>query len=122
MDAYDEANGLVKHLAQFSRTQPLQPRPTPINQLICKALSLVEPLVRTKGIKVTENLNPNLPDVDADPVQMEQVILNRKRPVWTVRRGEGSQVSIKSVKWTLEVKRDSAEVWRDSRGAIPGFD
>jgi signal transduction histidine kinase len=75
-DACNDAGGLVKRLAQFSRTQQLQPRPTAINELVRKALLLIEPLVRAKGIKLTENLNPDLPDVDTDPVEMEQVILN----------------------------------------------
>jgi signal transduction histidine kinase len=75
-DACDSAENLVKRLAQFSRTQPLQPRPIPINQLIRKVLVLIEPIVRTKSIKLIENLNPDLPDVEADPIEMEQVILN----------------------------------------------
>jgi signal transduction histidine kinase len=75
-DACQNAGSLVKRLAQFSRTQPLQPQPTPTNQLISKALVLAGPLLRTESINLIENLNPDLPDVDVDPVEMEQVILN----------------------------------------------
>jgi signal transduction histidine kinase len=75
-DACHDTSNLVKRLAQFSRTQPLQPRPIPIDQLIRKVLVLIEPLVRTKDIKVIANLNSDLLDVDADPVELEQVILN----------------------------------------------
>jgi signal transduction histidine kinase len=71
-----DAANLVKRLAQFSRTQPLQPRPISINQLVREVLALTEPLLTAKSVKVIANLNPNLPDVDADPVEMEQVILN----------------------------------------------
>jgi PAS domain-containing protein len=45
-DACQSAGNLVKRLAQFSRTQQLQPQPIPINQLIRKALHLMEPIVR----------------------------------------------------------------------------
>jgi signal transduction histidine kinase len=75
-DASRDAGNLVKRLAQFSRTQPLQPRPISINELVSEVLALVTPLVSTKRVKVMANLNPDLPDVDADPVEMEQVILN----------------------------------------------
>jgi signal transduction histidine kinase len=75
-DTSRDAAKLVKRLAQFSRTQPLQPRLMPINQLIRNVLDLIEPLVRAKSVKVIANLNPDLPDVDVDPVEMEQVILN----------------------------------------------
>lgn len=75
-DASRSAGKLVKRLAQFSRTQPLHPRPISINQLVRDALVLIEPLVSTKSVKLIANLSPDLPDVDADPVEMEQVILN----------------------------------------------
>jgi PAS domain S-box-containing protein len=75
-DASRDAAELIKRLAQFSCIQPLQPRPIAINQLICNLLALIDPLVRTKSINVIANLNPDLPDVDVDPVEMEQVILN----------------------------------------------
>jgi signal transduction histidine kinase len=75
-DTSHDAAQLVKRLAQFSRTQPLQSRPVAINELIRKVLLLLEPLVRAKRIDVIANLGPDLPDVDADPVEMEQVILN----------------------------------------------
>jgi signal transduction histidine kinase len=54
----------------------LQPRPISINQLVREVLALTGPLFSAKKIKVTVNLNPDLPDVDGDPVEMEQVILN----------------------------------------------
>src|SRR5262249_12812324 len=75
-DASRNANKLVRRLAQFSRTQPLQPRQISINHLVREALVLIEPLVTTKSVKVVANLNPDLPDVDADPVEMEQVVVN----------------------------------------------
>jgi signal transduction histidine kinase len=75
-DASRNAGKLAKRLAQFSRTQPLRPRPISINQLVRDALVLIEPLVSTKSVKLIANLSPDLPDVDADPVEMEQVILN----------------------------------------------
>jgi len=75
-DASRNAGKLVRRLAQFSRTQPLQPRQISINHLVREALALIEPLVATKSVKVIANLNPDLPDVDADPVEMEQVVVN----------------------------------------------
>jgi signal transduction histidine kinase len=73
--AHDAAQ-LVKRLAQFSRTRPLQAQPVAINELIRKVLVLIEPLVGSKRIDVISNLGPDLPDVDVDSVEMEQVFLN----------------------------------------------
>jgi signal transduction histidine kinase len=44
--------------------------------LIRKLLVLIEPLVHAKSVDVITDLKPNLPEVDADPVEMEQVVLN----------------------------------------------
>jgi signal transduction histidine kinase len=74
-DAARHGGDLTKRLAQFSRTQELKPRPTSINHLIRDALSLIEPLL-VKSIKVITELHPDLPDVEVDPVEMQQVILN----------------------------------------------
>jgi len=71
-----DAAKLMTRLAQFSRTQSLNPRPIQMNQLVGRVLELTEPLINAKSIKVVLDLNPHLPDVDADPFEMEQVILN----------------------------------------------
>jgi signal transduction histidine kinase len=74
-DASRHASDLTKRLAQFSRAQELRPRPVSITQVIRNAVALVEPLL-SSNIKVITKLHPDLPDVEIDPVEMEQVVFN----------------------------------------------
>lgn len=74
-DASRHASDLMKRLAQFSRAQKLQPRPTSINHVISDAVALIEPLLLS-NINVIAKLHPDLPDVEIDPVEIEQVVLN----------------------------------------------
>lgn len=75
VDASHHASDLTKRLAQFSRTQEIKPRSISINQLIRSALALIEPLMFSK-IQVIRKLHPDLPEVEVDPVQVEQVLFN----------------------------------------------
>ncbi len=70
-----KAADLVRRLMQFARTRDLQMRPVQINEVITGALRLVRPLVR-EGITVQTNLSSDLPIVEADAVEMEQVLVN----------------------------------------------
>jgi two-component system cell cycle sensor histidine kinase/response regulator CckA len=74
-DAARHAGDLTKRLAQFSRTQQLKPKLTSINHLVCDAVALIEPLI-FRNIQVITKLHPDLPDVEVDPFEMQQVILN----------------------------------------------
>jgi signal transduction histidine kinase len=74
-DASRHASALTKRLAEFSRTQEIRPRPTSINRLVRDAVGLIAPLVLSNITVITE-LHPGLPDVDVDPVEMEQVVFN----------------------------------------------
>jgi signal transduction histidine kinase len=74
-NASKHASDLIKRLAQFSRTQQLQPRLISVNDLIHDVLALIEPLVLSK-IKVVAKLHPDLPDLEIDPVEMHQVVFN----------------------------------------------
>jgi signal transduction histidine kinase len=74
-NASRHASDLIKRLAQFSRTQQLQPRLISVNNLIHDVLALIEPLVLSK-IKVVAKLHPDLPDLEIDPVEMHQVVFN----------------------------------------------
>ncbi|CAA9347627.1 MAG: sensory box histidine kinase/response regulator [uncultured Gemmatimonadetes bacterium] len=74
-DAAKRASGLTRQLVAFSRRQVLQPRVLNLNALLREE----EPaLLRLLGDGVTLKaaLDPALPNVSADPAQLEQVLLN----------------------------------------------
>lgn len=74
-EASKHASDLTKRLAQFSRVQELHLRPTSINQLIRDVVALIETLV-SSNIEFITKLHPDLPAVDIDPIEMEQVLVN----------------------------------------------
>ena len=70
-----QASALTKRLAQFSSSQQLKKRPASINQLIQHVVELMQPLLVDK-IKVITNLHPDLPEVEVDSLEAEQVFYN----------------------------------------------
>ncbi len=75
VEAVEQGAGLVRQLLGFSRHEPGQLEPVDLNQVV----GAVDRLVRkTLGgqIRVDLDLAPTLPSVAADPVQVQQVLLN----------------------------------------------
>jgi two-component system NtrC family sensor kinase len=66
---------LVKNLLTFSRTTPMNLQPTDLNQVIDRALRLVQHQFDLGGVQVQEQLDPDLPPVHCDGAQIEQVLL-----------------------------------------------
>jgi two-component system, cell cycle sensor histidine kinase and response regulator CckA len=74
-DASRHAGELTKRLAQFSRAQSLQRKPISINRFVQDVVALIQPIVAS-NIKVVAKLRPDLPQVEMDPVEMQQVVFN----------------------------------------------
>jgi two-component system, NtrC family, sensor kinase len=66
---------LVKNLLTFSRTTPMNLQPTNVNSVIDQALRLIQHQVELSAIHVEEHLDPDLPLIDCDGAQIEQVLL-----------------------------------------------
>ncbi len=66
---------LVKNLLTFSRTTPINLQPTNLNSVIAQALRLVQHQLELTGIHVEEHLETDLPLIDCDGAQIEQVLL-----------------------------------------------
>ncbi|HEX3104583.1 MAG TPA: ATP-binding protein [Terriglobales bacterium] len=73
--APQKATGLVRRLMQFGRPHVVEMRPVQINDLIIGVLQLVRPLFRDE-IRVRTALRPDLPMIDADPLEMDQLLVN----------------------------------------------
>ena len=73
--AADRAREMTASLLAIGRRQELSPRPLDLNDVV----RLAEPVLRrlvTPGQTLTINLAPGLPSIIADPVRLEQVVLN----------------------------------------------
>jgi signal transduction histidine kinase len=73
--ATETASELVRRLMQFGRSQELKVQQLQLNDLVSDALRLLGPMLHS-GISVHTDLGANLPMVEADRVQMEQVLVN----------------------------------------------
>lgn len=73
--AADRAAALTRQLLAFSRMQVLQPRIISLNDVVTGIAKLL-PTLLGANIELAVQTDPNLGSVKADPVQLEQVLLN----------------------------------------------
>lgn len=66
---------LVKNLLTFSRTTPINLQPTNLNQVIDRALRLIQHQFDLAAVHVEPDLDPGLPLLTCDGAQIEQVLL-----------------------------------------------
>jgi signal transduction histidine kinase len=67
---------LVQELLTFSRTARKGNEPCDLNQVVSSALALVGTKARTLGVEVVQELEPDLPVIDGNPTQLQQVVVN----------------------------------------------
>ncbi len=70
-----KASGLTRQLLAFSRKQVIEPRVLDLNNLITDLGGMLKRLLG-EDVDVRVSLHPDLGNVKADPVQLEQVLLN----------------------------------------------
>jgi len=70
---------VLQRVRNFSRKHPPQRLPCDLNRLVHDAAQLIEPDMRRHRISLRLSLDTRLPLVDADAIQVEQVILNLLR-------------------------------------------
>ena len=73
--AANSAASLTRQLLMFSRQQVIQPVILDINQILGNTEKMLRRLIK-ENIEFTVELGPNLDRVNADPGQIEQVIVN----------------------------------------------
>ena len=67
---------IVNHLRDFSRQSKGKREVTDLNQVITRAFAFLGQQLKAQNIEVIQELAPALPKVWADPLQIEQVLLN----------------------------------------------
>jgi signal transduction histidine kinase len=69
-------SAIITHLRDFSRQSKGTRQVTDLNQVVTHALTFLGQQLKTRNIEVVQELNAALPKVWADPLQIEQVLLN----------------------------------------------
>ncbi len=72
----NQAARIVKSLLEFSRQAEPKLQKVSMNRIAEKALEVLQPQLSINNIMVVKNFNKHLPGVSADPVQMQQVLVN----------------------------------------------
>lgn len=70
----DRATSIVKNLLEFSRTPEFHPIFADLNILLAKTLDILKH--ETKTVTIIKELDEELPEVLADPLQLQQVFIN----------------------------------------------
>ena len=70
------ARDIVKKLLIFARQMPPQKIKVNVNQLVEEVLNFFKSRCAQEGVELICSLSPNLPGVDADPSQLNQVAFN----------------------------------------------
>jgi signal transduction histidine kinase len=76
IEASLHAREVVKKLLVFTRQIPARKSRVNLNQIVADGLYILESRCRKEGIDLVRVLSPELPDITADPTQMNQVLIN----------------------------------------------
>jgi two-component system sensor histidine kinase HydH len=67
---------LSNDFLRFARVQPLNAKPTPLGEVVCRMIDFLSPTARQQNIEVCWLPAPDLPPVNIDPDLFEQALLN----------------------------------------------
>ncbi len=68
--------GIVKSLLSFARDRKEEKRPVRVENILREALILTESQMRKEGVHLRIDLPPGLPEITANPQQIQQVFMN----------------------------------------------
>lgn len=72
----ERASKIVQNFLTFARKHPMEKMNVDLNKLVETSLELLDYDLRASGVRLVRELTPGLPEVFADPNQLEQVFLN----------------------------------------------
>jgi two-component system NtrC family sensor kinase len=107
---------IVRDLLEYSRQKKPKRRPVGLGELVSRVLRLVERQASFHNVRFEVAIDERLPDVDADPQQMQQVLLNL---VINARDAMQSSGTIRIAGTTAEAGRSVALAVADTGCGIP---
>lgn len=107
---------IVENLLTFARSPERTEKSTDINALLEKMVAVVKNTLLTKKIRLHVNLTPDLPRVNGDPTELQQVFINLVNNAMDAMRGGGELSLI--TRMAKDGKRVAIEV-SDTGNGIP---
>ncbi len=111
---------IIRRLRSFvSKGEPKRSR-ADINQIVQNAASLAYFEARKKGVILRLNLGNDLPPVNADVIQIEQVVLNLIRnAIEAMAKNLWNKRELRIHTWCREDKEIEVAVWDTGHGLLP---
>jgi signal transduction histidine kinase len=75
LDGLERVRAIVQKILQF-RPRALEPQPVQVHEAVEKAIAFMEHRARAKEITLRNELAPDLPLVNGDPLELQQAFLN----------------------------------------------
>ena len=108
---------IVQQLLSFARPQKPERKPVSLNTLVMAVLEIVSYTLRTSNIEIVTQLDPKLPLVMADAMQIQQVLLNVLNNAYQAIEGHGRPGG--RIKITTETAGSKARILIQDNG--PGI-
>jgi C4-dicarboxylate-specific signal transduction histidine kinase len=115
VEQVQKATEIITHLRTFGRAAPVSLEPVAVQEVIDRALSLVQEQLRLRQISITLDFLPESPVVLGNAIQLEQVFIN----LLTNARDALETSERKEVHIACSVGEDVVVVFRDTGPGIP---
>jgi len=90
------ARSIIQKLLVFARQIPPEKRPVSLNEVVADGLFFFEARCVKEGIKLVRVLCPDLPEIVADPVQWNQVVVNLVVNAVQSMDGGGGRITVQT--------------------------
>ncbi|HSV99061.1 MAG TPA: PAS domain S-box protein [Sedimentisphaerales bacterium] len=84
------AGDIIRRIRAFAQRRPPQLQAVTLNECVRDVLGLLQSNIRSAGVDVALDLSEDLPTILADPVQLEQVLVNLMRNAIEAMQGADS--------------------------------
>jgi two-component system sensor histidine kinase TtrS len=112
------AGEIIRQLRRFVIKEPLERSEVDINALVGAVVVLIRPELRRANVRLVLDLQPNLPNIAVQPIQIEQVILNLAKNAIEALGEVAIDKRVLTIKTTQE---GDAQIWVTVRDTGPGL-
>lgn len=114
----DRAGEIIRQLRRFVKKEPLERSSVDLNHLVSAVVVLIRPELKRANVRLSLQLDSNLPSIAVQPIQIEQVILNLARNAIEALQ----EMPFKQRKLLIQTSRDDGDRLRLSvKDSGPGL-